>query len=306
MLLSVSASLSTAGCLVRAGTAPVPDHRIGPLAAGWHTTSVDGVALAYEVRGHGRVCFVHPGGPGFDASYLRLPALERERTVVYIDPLGTGKSGALPADQRYSRTRDVEAIEALRRAIGLSRVCLVGHSYGGFVALDYALAHQDHVTQLVLYSTSPTTGGDFDANARANLAWFADQPWFAQAKAAEDAEATATDEAQLRASVVGAAPLYFAKWSEAFAPTFAKVGISFPVSARRDHDAFDVRARLPELHVPVSILAGKRDWICGEAPVKWLVAGIPRAHVIVLPEAGHYAHVETPQAFDAAIVELLH
>ncbi len=70
------------------------------LAPGTHSIAVNGVAQHYHVSGMGPYCIAHAGGPGIDASYLRLPLLEESLTMVYLDPIGTGSSGRLATHPR--------------------------------------------------------------------------------------------------------------------------------------------------------------------------------------------------------------
>ncbi|MEO8551800.1 MAG: alpha/beta fold hydrolase, partial [Kofleriaceae bacterium] len=163
------------------GGKPAPRDPTPRLARGTQRIAVDGGEVVIDVRGAGPVCIAHPGGPGVDSTYLHIPALEQRFTVVYIDPLGTGGSSKLPAGQAYSVVRDAAAVEAVRAKLGLERVCLIGHSYGGFVVQTYAIQHPDRVRGLLLYSTSPTLASDWQQDVEANLQRFKDQPWFADA-----------------------------------------------------------------------------------------------------------------------------
>ncbi len=67
------------------------------LTAGLHEVTVDGLRQSYFVAGQGPVCVAHSGGPGLDSVYLRSPELEERFTVVYLEPIGTGRSSR-PAD----------------------------------------------------------------------------------------------------------------------------------------------------------------------------------------------------------------
>jgi pimeloyl-ACP methyl ester carboxylesterase len=82
------------------------------LTTRWHTVEIEGVRQAYEVAGSGPICVVHSGGPGINAGYLRMPSLERHLTMIYLDPIGTGRSGFLPGG-RY------DVPEYARRAAAL-------------------------------------------------------------------------------------------------------------------------------------------------------------------------------------------
>src|SRR5688572_6361076 len=132
------------------------------LAQGTQRIALDGHEVVVDIRGSGPVCIAHPGGPGMDSGYMHSAALETRFTMVYIDPLGTGASSKLPEGELYSLQRDAKVIEGVRAKLALDKVCLVGHSYGGFVAQTYAIEHPQHVRGLFLYSTTPTTEPDWE------------------------------------------------------------------------------------------------------------------------------------------------
>lgn len=265
---------------------------------------IDGVDIAYDVRGHGPVCLAHPGGPGFDSTYLRSPALEARFTVVYIDPVGTGASGKLPAGQRYSIQRDTAVLDQIRRHLGLGRVCLLGHSYGGFVVQRFALAHPELVSGLILYSTTPTTNDAWSAQVEANLATFKDQPWFDEALAGTRAESEAKTDDELKAALLREAPMFFADWThrrDELVRVFATARLSLEVSTRREGEPFDVRPQLARLKVPTLVITGDRDLVSGPTVSGWIAQATPGATLVVIPDAGHFAHLEQPRAFAAAI-----
>src|SRR5947208_3426124 len=116
-----------AGC----STSPLPDEH----------ASVNGLDIVYHVAGNGPIALVHPGGPGIDWQYARMPELETRMTVVYIEPIGTGASSRLDDPEGYTLHTYADSIEAVRRAVaargetsfeasGAHRVLLIGHSHG--------------------------------------------------------------------------------------------------------------------------------------------------------------------------------
>jgi proline iminopeptidase len=78
------------------------------------------------------------GGPGAGHNYLLpLAVLAKDRPVIFFDQLGCGKSDS-PADERiYTVQRSVDEVDALRRALGLQKVVLYGHSWGAMLAIEY-------------------------------------------------------------------------------------------------------------------------------------------------------------------------
>jgi proline iminopeptidase len=69
--------------------------------------------------------------------------------------------------------------------------------------------------------------------------------------------------------------------------------------------AYDLRARLGEITVPTLVVAGAHDWVCPPSASRVLAAGLPRATLCVLPDAGHFAFAEEPARFRAALAGLL-
>ena len=96
----------------------------------------DGRKLTYRREGSGPLLVCHPGGPGFSSRYLAdLGGLGTTRTLVMLDPRGTGGSDA-PEDTRAYTTSDYVAdVEELREHLGVEQLDLLGHSHGGVVAL---------------------------------------------------------------------------------------------------------------------------------------------------------------------------
>jgi proline iminopeptidase len=78
------------------------------------------------------------GGPGASHSYLLpLQALADERPVILYDQLGCGRADAPQDESAYSIQRSVEEVDAVRAALGLDRVTLLGHSWGALLAIEY-------------------------------------------------------------------------------------------------------------------------------------------------------------------------
>ena len=78
------------------------------------------------------------GGPGSSHNYLLpLQALADERPVIFYDQLGCGRADAPEADSAYSIQRSVDEVDAVRAALGLDQVVLMGHSWGALLAVEY-------------------------------------------------------------------------------------------------------------------------------------------------------------------------
>lgn len=95
------------------------------------------------------------GGPAMGHDYMEgfdgfLPATRAE--YYFYDQLGSGRSDRSDDDSLWTIPRFVDEVEQVRKAIGAdkSNFCLLGHSWGGMLAIEYALAHQDQIKCLVI------------------------------------------------------------------------------------------------------------------------------------------------------------
>ncbi len=106
----------------------------------------------YEVEGSGPPVLLVPGGPGAAHVHYHpwFSRLAETNAVVYFDQLGTGRSDRLADPAMYTIQLYAETIERLRDHLGAERIALVGISFGGLAALEYAAVYRDRLTHLVL------------------------------------------------------------------------------------------------------------------------------------------------------------
>jgi proline iminopeptidase len=100
------------------------------------------------------------GGPGISCDYLREPMIRMADCgyrVVAFDQLGTGRSDRPDDPALWTIARYAEEVETVRQALRLGRVNLLGNSWGGMLAVEYALDHQDALNTLVLDNTFADT-----------------------------------------------------------------------------------------------------------------------------------------------------
>lgn len=277
-------------------------------------TTGDGRTLAYRRVGSGPALVCHGGGPGFSALYLGdLAGLDRELELVLLDPRGTGGSDR-PADPRaYSIDDYADDVEELREHLGLERINLLGHSHGGVVAIAYAARFPDRVEKLILASTLARFAQDQVAAMEAGMEAKAGEPWYADARAALEAEqagAFETDE-ELGALALREFAFYFARYGE---PEQAYIESLRPDVPNADallyfnteiFATFDLRPQLAEITAPTLVVTGEEDFITGPVCADELENGLRDGRKVLIPGAGHFIFVEAPEAFRAAVLEFL-
>jgi proline iminopeptidase len=260
--------------------------------------AVRGVELFVRRVGQGPPAVVLHGGPGAHHDYL-LPgfdALADGRELIYYDQRGGGRS-PVARDVAVGWTEHVADLEALRTTWGLERLTLAGYSWGGLLALLYAVSHPGRVGRLALVSPAPAWRAareQFEgAFARRNL-----DPAFQEARRQlRESGLRERDPAafQQRIFELSVAPYFFD-------PERARELTPFRVTGRTQQEVwqslgdFDLRPRLPELRgIPALVLHGEEDPIPIEAART--AAGLIGAEFHALPRCGHVPYVEAFEAF---------
>ncbi|ACM29717.1 proline iminopeptidase-family hydrolase [Rhizobium rhizogenes] len=118
---------------------------------------VDGrKVIAYSFGSGAETVFCLNGGPGLPCDYLREAhscLVDRGYRVVAFDQLGTGASDRPTDPALWTIGRYVEETETVRKALGLGKVHMLGHSWGGWLAIDYALTYPENLQTLILEDT---------------------------------------------------------------------------------------------------------------------------------------------------------
>ncbi|MCP1505504.1 proline iminopeptidase [Pseudomonas marginalis] len=122
-----------------------------------YTVQVDGHDLVVYSFGEGdEVLLCLNGGPGLPCDYLRDAhgwLKEHDLRVVAFDQLGTGASARPTEVSLWEIGRYVEEVETVRQTLGLGRVHLLGHSWGGWLGIEYAIRYPDALKSLILENT---------------------------------------------------------------------------------------------------------------------------------------------------------
>lgn len=180
-------------------------------------------------------------------------------------------------------------------AAGIPRADLLGHSIGGMLAQEFVLTYPERVRSLVLYATTPSFGGRDPAFAEAFLA-----ERLAPLDHGRDMAGLA---AEMMPPMLGpdappdAAPAAIAAMAEVPAESYRATVRCLTTFNRRDDTA--------RIAAPTLLIAGERDPLAPPRTMERMRDAIPGARLVVLPGAGHLAHLEYPAAFNAALSEFL-
>lgn len=277
-------------------------------------TTEDGRKLAYKRTGSGPTLVCHGGGPGFSSLYLGdLGGLDERLELILLDPRGTGGSDR-PADPRAYAIEDyVDDVEALRRNLGLERIDLLGHSHGGVVAIAYAARHPERVERLILAGTLARWGPEHQAAFEAGVAARIGEPWYADAKAALEAEQAGdfTTDEEMEELAVREFPFYFARFGNeerAYVETLRADSANSDTLRYFNEEiweTFDLRPDLERINAPTLVITGAQDFITGPVPAAEIEQGLADVSKVIIPNCGHFIFFEAPEAFCEAVVSFL-
>jgi proline-specific peptidase len=266
---------------VHEGFVPVQGYRLY-----WKSVGEPGPA--------GTIVVLH-GGPGATHEYL-LPLVDLAAygyRVVFYDQLGCGRSELARDEAEYSVDRDVADLDELRRALRIDRMHLLGSSYGGLMALAYALAHPAPLVTLT--SASGLASVPLTVREMARLCRELPPPF----PAFLDRHA-ARGEFQ-HPEYLAAAGEFLHRHLCRLTPWPAEVTYSiehtnsakyrrmngpneFTITGTiRDWDATD---RLGEIRVPTLVTAGRYDEVTPRV-AESIHRGIPGSELVVFPESSH-------------------
>jgi proline iminopeptidase len=124
---------------------------------------VENVVLFYREIGQGQPIVVLHGGPDFDHNYL-LPDMDRlsdSFRLIYYDQRGRGKSGGGVRPEDVSIQSEMEDLEGVRAYFRLDSIAVLGHSWDGLLAMEYATRHPERVSHLILMDSAPASYDDY-------------------------------------------------------------------------------------------------------------------------------------------------
>jgi proline iminopeptidase len=271
----------------------------------------DGRLVEWEAFGTGEPLLWIEGGPGLPA-HLGRPDVElladRFRGHLVNAP-GCGRSSP-PAD--YGLDAHVRYFDDVRRALGLGKVTVMGHSWGGLVALAFALALPEAVERLIVTDgyAGESTVSEAEATAQRERAFdrIRAHPWFEAAVAVfeEDLDTTAR---QLDERFEQCWPLYFAEPDSQRSRRHierlqreTRWNID-AVRAWTPEPAVNLLPQLQSLRVPTLIIVGEHDFICGPAWNRPIADAIPDVVYAEIPGVGHFPQYEAPEEFRRAVLE---
>ncbi|MCZ2830703.1 alpha/beta hydrolase [Modestobacter sp. VKM Ac-2986] len=270
--------------------------------------TVNGARLTVEVTGpeDGPVLIAHHGGGGIGS--LAEPRstfgtlADRFRVVVF-DARGCGTSEGV---EPYSHEQWAADVEGLREWTGAEQIVVAGGSYGGFIALEYAVRYPGRVQAMVLRDTS-ADGSNLELafeNARnqdrVEIDWERfNRYWHGETR----------DDADLKQLWSELIPLYDKDYDAEKSAAAVEAGYyrheAHNWCFQHNWGSYDVKADLPAVTAPTLVTVGRYDWVTPVSSSETIASLLPNAELVVFEESGHSPQNEERELFQSTMRSFL-
>jgi len=298
------------------------------LNPGEHNIVVNGVRLWYEVAGQeaageAPVVYLH-GGPGYNSYSFKKTIgsqLEKHALIVYFDERGAGHSER-PWTRAYDMPTLVQDVEALRQSLQVATISIIGHSFGGTIALEYAAHYPEHVQKLIVLDGAADLPKVFDLwrteiEQRYPREWrnaLSTEKGKAYLQAVSGHDSCAISKAELAAEtevlhkVDGQA---FHNWQQFHDQRYQQEQSAIDAASGLRNTGeigsvyFGPDSQFPcyeftaydRLSMPVLIIVGKYDNAVGVEQMRNLADRLPHAHFDEFEQSAHFVYAEEPEKF---------
>ncbi len=271
-----------------------------------------GATIYYEVFGSGDATplFVANGGPGFDHQYLHVSdawdTLGHNRKIVMWDQRGTGHSGPLKPGETCTLADQINDLDALRARLGYDKIDLLGHSWGGFLAMAYASRHPEHIERLIILDSAAPRWRDTlflfhdvfpDVTAKE------DSYAFTEALREKDSDAAAEASTHLYLTML----FYSTEHRDEF---LSKMGNDTEYReinrlVNEDVARFDLNPEIAKYRFPVLVGCGRFDMNVAPVIAYNIHKGIPGSQFVIFEKSGHMPFFEEPDKFVSVVSAFL-
>jgi proline iminopeptidase len=299
LLLTMSAALARAAS--PAAAAPGAASQAASPAESGRMIRTGAVPLYVEVRGSGGglpLVMVN-GGPGFDHLYVHCSdawdRLATKRRVVFYDQRGTGRSGPLKPGTSCTLADQIADLDAVRASLGVERMDLLGHSWGGYLVMAYAARHPEHIAHLTIVDSAAPKWGDTEFLFKYVFPEGLErQQSLAFSEALGDSAAAAQDLHEYLGML-----FYDPAHRDAFLANAAQYHYAPEINRalNADLDKYDLGPELGRFHFPTLVITGRYDMNVAPSTAWRIHQRIAGSRFVVFERSGHLPYFEEPEEF---------
>lgn len=280
-----------------------------PIREGLHP--INGTELYVKRMGAGEPMIVIHGGPVLEHGYLlpHLAPLAESYELIFFDQRLSGRSAAVVDASSVRLATFVDDVEALRLALGLDRIHLMGHSWGGLLAIHYALRYGEYLRSLLLLD-SMSASSELWQEEEKRLAQRVTEEDRRESQALRETEAFADQRPEAIEQLLLLSfkaqfhdPARIADLHLYVPPDYANRSRQFG-NMMVDVASFDLHDRLARISVPTLVLYGSAEPGAQLGGIA-LHERLPNSTFVIIEDAGHFPFIEQPEAFLLAVRDFL-
>ena len=251
------------------------------------------VKLYTKVIGDGYPILVMHGGPGLDHTYLlSLNKLSNRFKIIYYDHRCNGRSTVAKTETLTFENCAADT-EALRKQLGIDKWAIIGHSFGGMVALEYALRYPNHLSHLILLDT----GSNINLIKKEASKQLIQLGYNKIAiKFAHRLYNGQLNKYEIFVALLLIGNAYFYKTTLQNIVQIAKgknnISILFKWFKNISSYDWDVSLKLKGISCPTLVIAGIQDFLFPPKHQQFIAEQIPNSKLKIIEYAGHYAPLE--------------
>ncbi len=261
--------------------------------------------LFCKTMGKGKPLIIIHGGPGLTQDYL-LPGLDKlaeTNFVIFYDQRGCGRSTGEINDETMNIPSLVDDIDHIRKAFRFDKVSILGHSWGGFLAMHYAIAHPKAVDKLILSNSMPASSEDLslfvNEVTRLTSPYQEELSKIKNSKQFQDGDPE-TIERYYR--IIFRTYCFIPKKADLLnlrMPPIASVNGAKIYELIRENTfkkTFNLHASLKALNIPTLVIHGDVDAI-PPLTAQHTHESIPGSKYILMKNCGHFPYIEEPDMY---------
>jgi proline iminopeptidase len=271
---------------------------------------IDGIPFYYRISGTGEPVIVLHGGPGLSHKYLfpQIDTLLSDNVkLIFYDQRASGWTGGMEDTNSLTMDVFVEDLEKIRIKLGLEKLNLMGHSFGGLLAMYYGIKYPERVNSMVLV--------DSDA-----ASWELRTPYQIQTIRARltDADWKEMEDIEKAGAFINKDPVLIESYFRVFLKSYfanpgdvAQLELGFDKKLveknettskhLRDNLAkYDIHKELKKITCPVLVMIGRQSIFSVEGAGA-IQASLPNSELMIFEDCGHFEYIEQPTKFKTAV-----
>jgi proline iminopeptidase len=252
------------------------------------------------------VLIAHHGGGGIGSlgePKATFGPLSDIYQVVVFDARGCGLSEGKPP---FSHAQWAADVDGLREWMGVDQIVVTGGSYGGFIAMEYAIAYPEHTRAMILRDTSPDNSNLTRAfenareQTRVEINWDNFNRYWG---------GRITDDQDLKERWAEIIPMYDFDYD----PVKSNAAVEAGIYRHEAHNwcflynmpNYDLRPQLPSVTCPTLVTVGRTDWVTPVSYAETIAELVPNSTLVVFEKSGHSPQIEEFDLFQEVMRDFL-